>query len=159
MKKIITLLLFCAVSLSASADIFVWNYKTAENGIYYAVICSSPEYLDGDFSKDGTGLCVQVAVLDGKEVVDIQLFGDYVTHDLDERHKEVVVDIGGKKQRWRVEFIPVGNLKYTRLRFVNSSRMIDYLVEADSFSITLPVFGQGATTFYFYCNSYPLNWD
>lgn len=158
MKKVSMLLLMCAASLLAVADDFVWTYSTDKRGNPVACICSSIKFPDGDYTKGGTILGMFVGQFDGKECVDIILGGDYTMHDLDESRKYVVVDIGGKKQRWRVEFVEFQGSKFNRLRFVNSSRMIDYLVEADDFSITLPIYKQGATTFYFSCNSYPLDW-
>lgn len=145
--------------MQASANIFVWNYKTNNKGEYYACISSSPEYPDGDFTKDGTILGMFVTEANGEKIVDIVLHGDYDIHDLDDQHNQVVVEIGGKTQRWRVKLTEYNGNKFCRLRFVNSARLIKYLVNADWFSITLPLYKQGATTFYFNCNNYPLEWE
>lgn len=158
MRRTAIIALLALLCFMAQADEHVWNYRTNENGTF-AGILSNVEYLDGDYDKQGTALGVFVGKVDGKDCVELQLFGDYSTHDLNGKRNTIVASFnGGKTQRWKVTFVEFNGFKYSRVRIVNSALFIRNLKKAEWFEITLPVYGQGATSFMFYCNKYPLEW-
>lgn len=160
MKKTLLIILMCIASLAAKADVFVWNYRTTDDGIYVASILSGIEFIDGDYDKQGTTLAMFVCKREGKNRVEIELFGDYTTHDLNSKRNYIVVQFQGdvNEKRWKVNPMKRGDSEYSRLNIIDADLFIKKLKKAEWFSITLPVFSQGATTFNFNCNYYPLEW-
>lgn len=153
MKKIAILLIMCAITLTASAQMG-WLYDN-EKGI--AFLESNEEYLTGDFDKPTT-LRIMLDGSEEDELVLLGLEGEVTSYKFRDNQQYVVVNCNGQSMKWAIETQIVGNNILRYFTIVEASKFIDMLCECDFFSITLPLFGHGITTFYYNTNGYPLDW-
>lgn len=150
MKKIITLILFCAVSLGASAEVG-WLYQDS-----IAVLTSGEEYLDNDFDRPTT-LTIMLESGGDMELALLGLRGDFALYKFRENQQYIITNFNGERTKWDIEVVRGENfLKYVSV--LDASKFIAKLCECDFFTITVPLVIYGTTTFYFNTNGYPLDW-
>lgn len=153
MKKTVLLIIMCLASLASMAQ-NGWQYL--DNGC--ALIISDLQYFSG-YDADPTCLGVMVGEIDGKPLVIVGLDGDKSIHDIRDNQQYVVVSFElGKSVKWRIKPFEGNGSKFQYVAIVNSELFLKRLRTAEYFSITLPVFGVGNTTFYFTTGGYPLDW-
>lgn len=153
MKKTVLLIIMCLTTLLAAAQ-NGWQYL--DNGC--ALIISDLQYFSG-YDAEPTCLEVMVSKVDGKGLIIVGLEGDKSIHDIRDNQQYVVVSFElGKSVKWRIKPFEANGSKFQFVVVANPEQFLKHLRTAEYFSITLPVFGVGNTTFYFTTGGYPLDW-
>lgn len=151
MKKIAILLIMCAITLTASAQMG-WLYQ--DN---IAVLSSTEEYLGDDFNKPTT-LTIMLDGSEEGEIAVLGLQGDFALFKFRDNQQYILADFNGVRTKWEIKTVEVDGKFLKYINVVDASKFIDKLCECDFFSITLPLAVYGTITFYFDANGYPLDW-
>jgi len=135
--------------LSAAADNFVWNYKHTKH-CPVAGICSQPEFISGNEMAMG----VYVGHTD-RDVAYCKIIK--ATSDFREGQRYIMVAFDfGEAVKFAVSPFPGGDTSLFLVDDVPS--LLEHLRSASQFTVTVPVAGNGATTFFFDTAGYPLAW-
>lgn len=142
MKKVIILLIMCAISLSAFSK--GWEYDSG-----YATLMSSFNDIEG--GNLGTILCLIVGKDDygEKDLAVCVLAGEHENHDFRKGQEYIIVE------GYKFDILKRGDV----MRIIDTLSLLELLRQYDdTFYISLPVLGVGVVTFYFDPNGYPLDW-
>ena len=150
MRRLVILLMMCAISLTAAAQ--GWQYRNNK-----AIMMSDPNFLDGDYDNP-TYLGLVVDASYDKDLVAMGLQGDGLTNFRKNQLYVVVKFDWGKDERWRIKEIYTDDSKFKFFLIVSTDKFIKRLRSCNSIQVTLPVYQNGTQTFYFNTNGYPLDW-
>lgn len=131
-----------------------WRYE--QGG---AILDSFHNYVTGDWDKPTRLGILAIEDYGGKEAVMMVLVGECDITDFRDNQMYVVVSFDGNKaQRWRIKMDKYNEREFNAFTIVNATAFLKHLQEAESISVTLPLYKQGTQTFRFYAGGYPLDW-
>jgi len=142
MKKTLFILFMCAIALSSKAQ-KGWLY-----GDNVATIKSTFCSLEND--RTGTSLTITIGLIDDVETAVCVLDGHHLAFNFRENQKYVVIST------WKFDIMELDRKDVCVI--LDTPELIELLSESDIFSISVPVYGVGTTTFYFNTDGYPLDW-
>lgn len=152
MRRAALILMMCITVLGATAQ-QGWMYGNGR-----AAILSDGEAVTGDYSSP-TALALYIAPSeDSGTGVLIQGMGECGTFAFRDKQQYVVIDFGNfDRKKWAV--VPVvSDGECNTFIFTRPKALIAKLKTCDTFCITVPIADQGAQTFIFRCEGYPLDW-
>lgn len=148
MKRLALYIIMCLAATSMSGS---WHYE--ENNTF---IASADEYISGDYDQPTT-LAIYVVSHRGVNGVVGGIFGEYCIHDFRPSQQYVMIDFGQGRERWKVRPFEVNGTAESSFIFDDPDALIRKLCEAESFTVTLPLYRVGTHTFYFNADGYPLD--
>ena len=150
MKKIVILLMMCAISLTAAAQ--GWQYRNNKG-----ILESSPLYLSGDYDSP-TVLSIMVG--NNQHVGDMVLcclFGDGLC-DFRSSQQYVIFNYCDGEIKVGIQEVTIEGNQFRAFVLDDAARMIGLFRDLDWFTISLPIHKHGVQTFTFSAEGYPLDW-